>query len=176
MYIHFYKINIFLPNKISMKYFALKISSIINNYKITNLDYLKKNTKFKFLIYIKGDLGMGKTFFCKHFLKSFGIKKYIKSPTYSIFQYYKVSSILFCHFDFYRLNKLKEFFEIGIQESIYENSLFLIEWPEKISNIFYTPDLSIEFNFKNRQTRNISIFSYSIRGHYCIKKFFKKYS
>jgi tRNA threonylcarbamoyladenosine biosynthesis protein TsaE len=98
---------------------------------------ISKKVKKGDTIYLKGNLGTGKTTFAKFFLKNFfkiNKKKapLVTSPTFNIVQYYPVKkNLLVAHYDLYRLKKSKELNNIGLYDL--ENEVIsIIEWPELI--------------------------------------------
>ncbi len=98
---------------------------------------ISKKVKKGDTIYLKGNLGTGKTTFAKFFLKNFfKINKknspLVTSPTFNIVQYYPVKkNLLVAHYDLYRLKKSKELNNIGLYDL--ENEVIsIIEWPELI--------------------------------------------
>jgi tRNA threonylcarbamoyladenosine biosynthesis protein TsaE len=90
---------------------------------------------FKVIVF-RGDLGAGKTTLIKNMCKLLGVKDAIRSPTFSIVNEYKsADNEGIFHFDFYRLNKEEEAYDIGAEEYFYSGKLCLIEWPSKIENL-----------------------------------------
>ena len=83
-----------------------------------------------------GKMGAGKTTFIKTLASSLGCIDIVQSPSFSIINEYKTSkgeSIF--HFDFYRIRKLEEVFDIGYEDYIYSGDYCFIEWPELIENL-----------------------------------------
>ncbi len=90
---------------------------------------------FKVIVF-RGDLGAGKTTQIKNMCKLLGVKDAIRSPTFSIVNEYKsADNEGIFHFDFYRLNKEEEAYDIGAEEYFYSGKLCLIEWPSKIESL-----------------------------------------
>lgn len=90
---------------------------------------------FKVIVF-RGDLGAGKTTLIKNMCKLLGVKDAIRSPTFSIVNEYKsADNEGIFHFDFYRLNKEEEAYDIGAEEYFYSGKLCLIEWPSKIESL-----------------------------------------
>ncbi|MBZ0203543.1 MAG: tRNA (adenosine(37)-N6)-threonylcarbamoyltransferase complex ATPase subunit type 1 TsaE [Ignavibacteria bacterium] len=83
-----------------------------------------------------GDLGSGKTQIVKGVCNALGVKQTVNSPTFIIVNEYTASdSKLIYHFDLYRMRSLDEILEMGFKEYLDENSIVLIEWPEKVEDI-----------------------------------------
>ena len=112
------------------------------------------------LILVKGDLGSGKTTLIRLLIKNIFFlnkekpPKIIPSPSFPIVQSYELKDFIIHHYDFYRVNEIKEIIEVGFEESILGNITF-IEWPEVILPIissykFRTIELSILYNNKRK--------------------------
>ena len=83
-----------------------------------------------------GQMGAGKTTFIKALCKALGVSDDVNSPTFTIVNEYKsAKGFPIYHFDFYRINKIAEAYDIGIDEYFPAEGLCLIEWPEKIKGI-----------------------------------------
>lgn len=97
------------------------------------------------IINLNGDLGAGKTYFTKGIAKGLEIDDYITSPTFTIVNEYEGKIPLY-HFDVYRINDIREMYEIGFDEYIYGSGISVIEWGDIISDII--PDYAIKINIK----------------------------
>jgi tRNA threonylcarbamoyladenosine biosynthesis protein TsaE len=83
-----------------------------------------------------GPMGAGKTTLIKQFCKVLNVTDEVNSPTFSIVnEYLTTIGDSVYHFDFYRINKLEEAFDIGYENYFYSKWLCLIEWPEKIEQL-----------------------------------------
>ena len=110
------------------------------------------------IIFLKGDLGSGKTTFSKGFASGLGFSDEILSPTYSILNEYKLNSKSLYHFDLYRLKSVNEFLEIGGIEYLNDKkSISLIEWPNIIKEIVSKNIIEIEFEYLSEKERKITI-------------------
>jgi tRNA threonylcarbamoyladenosine biosynthesis protein TsaE len=97
-------------------------------------------------IYLRGDLGAGKTTFVRGVLRALGYEGRVKSPTYALVEVYAISSLNLYHFDFYRLRDPNEWHEAGFRDSLTAQAISLIEWPEKAHGALVPlppPDLEI---------------------------------
>lgn len=113
--------------------------------KINNLKETKKYAKLFFktlsggeIICLDGDLGAGKTTFTKYLAHYMGIKTPITSPTFTLIQEYKGKKLNLVHCDMYRIEDENELIEMGLEDILYnhnQNTIIIIEWPEKIPNI-----------------------------------------
>ena len=83
-----------------------------------------------------GSMGAGKTTFIKAICEELGVKDVITSPTFAIVNEYTTpSEEAIYHFDFYRIKKLEEVYDMGYEDYFYSGSLCLIEWPELIEEL-----------------------------------------
>jgi tRNA threonylcarbamoyladenosine biosynthesis protein TsaE len=99
------------------------------------------------VVWLDGDLGAGKTTLVRSLLRCLGHSGPVKSPTYTLVEVYVVSSIYWYHFDFYRFNEPEEFDDAGLGEYFREDSVCLVEWPEKAVGYVPGPDLACVFRF-----------------------------
>ena len=110
------------------------------------------------VIFLKGNLGSGKTTFCKGFASGLGFSDEILSPTYSILNEYKLNGKNLYHFDLYRLKSVNEFLEIGgIEYLNNKKSISLIEWPNIIKEMVSKNIIEIEFEYLSEKERKITI-------------------
>ena len=120
------------------------------------------------LIFLKGDLGAGKTTLARGLINSLGYVGSVKSPTYSLIEQYEFDAFTLNHFDLYRFVSSNEWLSSGFQEYINSHDVTLIEWPEKSSGFLPKPDLEVELLYKN-ESRIAHINSFTEKGHKCLK-------
>ena len=109
-------------------------------------------------IWLQGPLGVGKTFFCREFIRHFDASVKVKSPTYTLLQSYALDTMTIHHFDFYRIVNPEELAYLDIRECFGANNICLIEWPEKAEMILPFPQLRIKIEYgKEEQERKVSI-------------------
>ena len=91
------------------------------------------NTVFAFY----GKMGAGKTTFIKEVCTLLGVTDNITSPTFAIVNEYRsdIAGELVYHFDFYRIKKLEEVYDLGYEDYFYSGALCFIEWPELIEEL-----------------------------------------
>ena len=91
------------------------------------------NTVFAFY----GKMGAGKTTFIKAVCEELGVTDVINSPTFAIVNEYRSEEAgeLIYHFDFYRIKKLEEVYDMGYEDYFYSGALCFIEWPELIEDV-----------------------------------------
>lgn len=82
-------------------------------------------------------MGTGKTTFIKALCEELGVTDVINSPTFSIINEYRAepSGELIYHFDCYRLNKIEDALNLGVEDYFDSGSLCFIEWPELLEPI-----------------------------------------
>ena len=94
------------------------------------------------VIYLIGELGVGKTTLAQGFIQYFGFER-VKSPTYSLVESYQNEVINIHHMDCYRLSDPEELEYIGIREYLLSGHMLLIEWPELGKGVIAEADISI---------------------------------
>ena len=93
------------------------------------VDEILPNLQHNILL-LKGNLGAGKTTFSQFLLKNIGSSDEVSSPTYAIVNEYTSPKGKVFHFDLYRLKKIEEAYDFGIEEYLDNAFLCIIEWPE----------------------------------------------
>ena len=122
------------------------------------------------IVALIGNLGAGKTTLVKGIAQGLGVKKEkVNSPSFVLLKEYKGKLPLY-HFDFYRIKKTKESYDIGLDEFIFGDGVSVIEWADRIKSFLPKDYLGIEFEFKDTNTRKIKLFG--LGKHY--KKLVKK--
>ena len=94
-----------------------------------------------------GSMGAGKTTFIKAVCEDLGVTDVVTSPTFAIVNEYTAAdggSIF--HFDFYRIKKLEEVYDMGYEDYFYSDALCFIEWPELIDEVL--PDDAVKVTIK----------------------------
>ena len=84
-----------------------------------------------------GKMGAGKTTFVKALCEELGVTDVITSPTFAIVNEYRSDETgeLIYHFDFYRIKKLSEVYDMGYEDYFYSGALCFIEWPELVEEL-----------------------------------------
>ena len=97
------------------------------------------------VIFLKGELGSGKTTFVQKYLKYKYSFTNASSPTFGIVNTYPVNDIIIYHYDLYRITKQSELNDIGFYENLEANTLHFIEWHEIIHKQISIPNIIINF-------------------------------
>lgn len=118
------------------------------------------NIKDGDVIVINGNLGAGKTFFIKRVLELFNINS-VSSPTFSLVNEYSGNK-KFYHFDFYRIEKERELFDIGFDEYMMDpDAIKFIEWGELFPDILPGKRKEIEIVIGKDFFRDFTIKQYA---------------
>ncbi len=119
---------------------------------------LAKQSRPGDIIFLEGQLGAGKTTIVRGFLRAMGYEEKVKSPTYSLVETYFIRGNEIIHFDLYRLQNAQELLDIGLEDYLSSQAIFLIEWPEKASNVLPSPNLICKIAINSDQlSRTITI-------------------
>lgn len=109
-----------------------------------------------------GSMGAGKTTFVKAICEELGVDDVITSPTFAIINEYTPHSPLLTphspifHFDFYRIKKLEEVYDMGYEDYFYSGALCFIEWPELIEEVLPEDAVKVTITEQADGTRTIS--------------------
>lgn len=122
---------------------------------------LLKKLKLGDIIFLYGEIGVGKTTFVRYLINGFQKKNNIKltevtSPTFNIINEYEINQTKINHYDLFRLKSVEETKNLGLFDNL-TNSITLVEWPQIIKE---KPKNLIEFDFKyenDHQQRYVQI-------------------
>jgi len=110
-----------------------------------------------------GQMGAGKTTFIKAICEQLGVTDVITSPTFAIVNEYSLpvqtqgaEPSLF-HFDFYRIKKLEEVYDMGYEDYFYSGSLCFIEWPELIEELLPADAVRVSISEQEGGTREVRV-------------------
>jgi len=103
-----------------------------------------------------GSMGAGKTTFIKAICHVLGVTDIVQSPSFSIVNEYKTfSGDSIFHFDFYRIKKTEEVFDIGYEDYLYSGCYCFLEWPELIESLL--PEDTIHIRISGEHERVIEL-------------------
>lgn len=95
------------------------------------------------VVFLRGELGAGKTTFARALLRALGVGERVKSPTYSLLERYTVNGRDAFHLDLYRIADTGELEWLGLDELDSPETLVLVEWPERGLGALPAPDLEV---------------------------------
>jgi len=106
-----------------------------------------------------GSMGAGKTTFIKAICEELGVTDVINSPTFAIVNEYRsdTTAELIYHFDFYRIKKIDEAYDIGSEDYFYSGALCFIEWPEKAEELLPSDTVFVNIEEQPDGTRLVTV-------------------
>lgn len=106
-----------------------------------------------------GNMGAGKTTFVKAVCEELGVADVITSPTFSIVNEYRSEQTgeLIYHFDFYRVKKIEEVYDMGFEDYFYSGALCFIEWPELCEEVLPDDTVKVSINEEPDGSRTITL-------------------
>lgn len=106
-----------------------------------------------------GKMGAGKTTFIKAICEELGVKDVINSPTFAIVNEYRSEETcaLIYHFDFYRIKKLEEVYDMGYEDYFYSGALCFIEWPELVEDLLPGDAIRVDITEEDDGSRTVTL-------------------
>ncbi len=98
-------------------------------------------------VFLRGELGAGKTSLVRAYLRALGYTGAVRSPTYTLVESYTLADRTMHHFDLYRLADPQELEFIGIRDYLGVDAIALIEWPERAGDLLLPADLTLELEY-----------------------------
>jgi tRNA threonylcarbamoyladenosine biosynthesis protein TsaE len=130
--------------------------------KINDLDHIREtarefidNMGNRKVFAFYGKMGAGKTTFIKAVCEELGVEDVITSPTFAIINEYSGKDDTIYHFDFYRIKKLEEVYDMGYEDYFYSGALCFIEWPELIEEVLPEDAVKVQIIEKEDGTRAV---------------------
>ena len=103
-----------------------------------------------------GKMGAGKTTFVKAICEELGVEDVITSPTFAIVNEYEAHDQSIFHFDFYRIKRLEEVYDMGYEDYFYSGALCFIEWPELIEDLLPEDAVKVTITENADGTRSVT--------------------
>ena len=122
------------------------------------IQYISQSDAQSTIVAFYGHMGAGTTTVVTAICKALGVEDTVNSPTFTIVNEYRAAKgFPVYHFDFYRINKLQEAYEIGIDEYFSGDGLCLIEWPEKIEELLPEDIIKVTITPQEDGSREVEI-------------------
>jgi tRNA threonylcarbamoyladenosine biosynthesis protein TsaE len=115
------------------------------------------------VLFLRGELGSGKTTCARSLLHALGVTAIVRSPTYTLVDTYTVGDLDCVHVDLYRLRSWPEVEELGLRDLTGPGYLMLIEWPEKGGDAVPHADVDLQLQYAG-ESRAASLRSMSAVG------------
>ena len=121
-------------------------------------------------VWLRGDLGAGKTTLSRGLLQGLGYTGKVKSPTYTLVEPYVISGLNLYHFDLYRFVDPEEWDAAGFREYFNAHSVCLVEWPDKAGDLLPQPDLDVLLT-PDGYGRQAALQARTAAGAACLERF-----
>ncbi len=115
------------------------------------------------VLYLRGDLGAGKTTCARSLLRALGVLGIVRSPTYTLVEIYRADRIQCIHVDLYRLHGPRDLEDLGLRDYLAPGNLMLVEWPERGGPALPPADLAVSLAYR-AQSRDAALRSGSEHG------------
>ena len=119
------------------------------------------------IIFLRGDLGAGKTTLVRAMLHSLGYAGRVKSPTYTLIEQYDLVALKLRHFDLYRFRDAEEWEAAGFRDEFNGRNICVIEWPERAGELLPAADLEIIFTIRSEE-RTLDVYAHTDTGKQCL--------
>ena len=119
------------------------------------------------VIYLRGDLGAGKTTLVRGMLSGLGYTGRVKSPTYTLIEQYDLAELKLRHFDLYRFRDPEEWEAAGFRDEFNGCNICVVEWPEQAAQLLPSADLEIVFTILP-EGRTLDIFAHTDSAKQCL--------
>jgi tRNA threonylcarbamoyladenosine biosynthesis protein TsaE len=116
------------------------------------------------VVFLQGELGAGKTTLVRGFLRALGVTSAVKSPTYTLVEPYTTVAGPVMHFDLFRVKDPQELEYAGLRDHFNDETICLIEWPERGSGVLPIPELRIQIDKRAGNTRALTVTAETIAG------------
>ena len=110
------------------------------------------------VVVFRGEMGAGKTTLIREIVAALGSTDTVTSPTFAIVNQYRgTNDRPIYHFDFYRIEDIREAYDFGYEEYFYSGELCLVEWPEKIESLLPEEIVTVHIALNDETTRTFEI-------------------
>jgi len=109
------------------------------------------------VIFLSGDLGAGKTTLVRGFLRQLGHEGVVTSPTFTLMEVYQPRDMQVVHIDLYRLEDPEELEQLAIRDYLGEQSVLLVEWPERARTSLPNPDCEVHIAIEEDGRRTVEM-------------------
>ncbi|RJX30251.1 MAG: tRNA (adenosine(37)-N6)-threonylcarbamoyltransferase complex ATPase subunit type 1 TsaE [Oxalobacter sp.] len=124
-------------------------------------------------IYLRGELGAGKTTLARALLHAAGHQGHVKSPTYTLCEPYALTlngqPVELFHFDLYRMKSAEEFVDAGFRDHFNGANICIVEWPENGGTLLPQPDITLVLTASGTG-RQIELSALTDKGTQCLKR------
>ena len=100
------------------------------------------------VVYLRGELGTGKTTFARAIIQQRGSADSVTSPTFTLIETYHLDDVLVAHLDLYRIESDAEMEGIGLRDYLDGDWICLIEWPDRAPGMLPDPDLTVNLAYE----------------------------
>ncbi len=110
------------------------------------------------VVALRGEMGAGKTTLIRAVAEAMGVEDQVTSPTFALVnQYEGAGGERLFHFDFYRIDDVREAYDLGYEEYFYSGDLCFVEWPEKIEALLPEEVVEVRITVDSPTARSFEI-------------------
>lgn len=109
------------------------------------------------VVLLRGGMGAGKTTLVSRIASKLGAEDTVTSPTFALVNEYEGRDGTIYHFDFYRINRVEEVFDLGYEEYFYSGELCFVEWPEMVEGLLPDDAMQVRITVGDDQKRIFEI-------------------
>ena len=102
------------------------------------------------VVYLRGELGTGKTTFARAIIQQMGRVDSVTSPTFTLIETYDLNEVVVAHLDLYRIESEAEMEGVGLRDYLDGDWICLIEWPDRAPGMLPDPDLTIDLAYEGK--------------------------